>query len=69
MDPIMTIGVAGILTAADRFTASAERMVTGNGDLATELVEQVSAKQAFSASVAVVRTGDQMAKRLLDIKA
>ena len=68
MDPILSIGVAGILNAADRFTASAERTASGKGDLATEAVEQAQDKQAFSASLALVRAGDAMMKQLLDIK-
>lgn len=65
---IAQIGVAGIYTATDRFEQSAQRMVTGQGDLAKEMVEQVSAKTALDASIAVVKTADKMTKRLLDIK-
>ena len=43
-------------------------MVSGQGDLATETVAQLSDKADFSASLAVIRTGDQMMKQLLDIK-
>ena len=65
---VTSIGAVGMAAATDRFAASAERAVRGRGELGAEVVEQVSAEQAFGASAAVVRTGDEMFKRLLDIK-
>jgi flagellar hook protein FlgE len=62
------IGTAGVLAATNRLARSAARTADGSGDLAAEAVEQISAKTAFSASLAVVRTGDAMLKRLLDIR-
>lgn len=64
----ISIGAVGMSAAVARFDASARRTVGGRGDLATEIVEQVSATQALEASAAVVRSGDDMFKRLLDIK-
>jgi hypothetical protein len=64
----LRIGAAGAIAATDRFAASAERMVSGRGDLAEEVVEQVSAETDFRASLAVVKTADEMLERLLDIK-
>ena len=69
MDPILSIGAAGVLNASSRFAASAQRMVSGDSDIATEAVEQVADKAAFRASLAVIKTGDEMLKQLLDIKA
>ena len=68
MNPISSIGAAGLTAAMDRFSDSAKRTATGAGDLATEAVVQVSARQAVSANVAVIKAGDEMFKRLLDIK-
>jgi flagellar hook protein FlgE len=67
MDAI-NAALTGMQNATARFNASAQRMVGGQGDLVSEIVEQVSSEQAFKASLAVVRTGDEMMKRLLDIK-
>lgn len=67
MDAIDT-AAAGMTLAADRFAASAARTAKGRSDLAVEAVEQISSKEAFSASAAVVRTGDEMFRRLLDLK-
>lgn len=65
----LSIGAAGLASASARFAASAQRLVSGQGDLVAETAEQITDKEAFSASAAVVRTGDGMMKRLLDILA
>lgn len=62
------IGAGGMMAAADRLSASAARTADGSGDLAAEAVEQTLSKVAFDASAAVVRTGEDMTKRLLDLK-
>jgi flagellar hook protein FlgE len=36
-------------------------------DLGSEVVEQVEAKHAFSANIAVIRTADEMQQSLLDL--
>ncbi len=64
----LTIAAAGAISATNRFSASAQRVASGTGDMATEAVEQISDKETFSASVAVMRTSDEMFKQLLDIK-
>ena len=66
---LTNLGAAGLSAATERFTASARRTVGGQGDLAAEVVEQVSDKTALDASLAVVKTGDEMLKRLLDVLA
>ncbi|MND93953.1 hypothetical protein D3C80_861560 [compost metagenome] len=54
--------------AANRFEASARRTATGSLDnLAVEAVEQIRARQDFSANAAVARTADDMTGALLDI--
>jgi flagellar hook protein FlgE len=61
---------AGIYNAAARFEASARRTVDTTVDArAVEPVEQIAAKQAFSANTATIRTADQMIGTLLDMKA
>lgn len=57
----------GMMAAMRRFEASAQATVRG-GDYAREAVEQLSAKQAFKASVAVLRTADEMLGAVLDLK-
>lgn len=65
---VLSIGAAGLSAAGQRFAASAERTASGAGAPVSEAVEQVSAKAAFDASLAVVKAGDDLLKRLLDIK-
>ena len=63
-----SIAAAGMLGAQGRFEASARRTATGSlDDLAVEAVEQIRAKQDFSANAAAARTADEMTGTLLDI--
>jgi flagellar hook protein FlgE len=64
----LAIGASAALAATDRFAATAQRVAGGKADLPSEAVAQTSAKAAFSASLAVIKTSDAMTKRLLDIK-
>ena len=57
----------GMMAAMRRFETSAQATVAG-GDYAQEVVEQISAKQAFKASVQVFRIADEMLGELLDLK-
>lgn len=73
MDPIATAQY-GLLAASRRFETSASRVarmgVEGeNVDLASEVVEQISAKHQFSANLSVIRTAQDMTGELLDILA
>ncbi len=73
MNPIATAQY-GLFAATRRFEASAERTARmgdpGSGvDYGAEAVEQISAKQEFSANIAVIRTADEMQQSLLDILA
>lgn len=63
----LSIASAGLSAATNRFEASAQRTAGGAADLATEVVEQVSARQEFSANLAVMRTADRTSQQLLDI--
>ncbi|MDB5468574.1 MAG: protein of unknown function domain protein [Caulobacter sp.] len=64
---------AGLMAATQRLDASARRTASwgldSNVDLAKEVVEQVQAKTAFKANVAVIRTADEMTGVLLDMLA
>lgn len=67
MSPL-NIAAAGMQTAAARFEASARRTASGSLDnLAVEAVEQIGARNDFSANAAVARTADDMTGTLLDI--
>jgi len=73
MDPIATAQY-GLLAASRRFETSASRVarmdVPGESvDLASEVVEQISAKHQFSANLSVIRTAQDMTGELLDILA
>jgi hypothetical protein len=66
----LSIAAAGMSNALNRFETSARRTASGSLDtLPQDAVEQMEAKTAFSANVAVARTADEMIGALLDIKA
>ena len=71
MDPISTARY-GIMAAERRFADSASRVARMSADdsvdYGTEAVQQVTAKQAFTANVQVVKVADQMWQALLDIQ-
>jgi hypothetical protein len=71
MDPISTARY-GIMAAERRFSDSASRVARMAGDdsvdYGAEAVEQVTAKQAFTANVQVVKVADQMWQALLDLQ-
>ena len=69
----LAIAGAGMIAAANRLDASAERVATWNArdtdtDLAKETVEQISAKTAMQANAAVVKVADKMTGALIDLK-
>jgi flagellar hook protein FlgE len=71
MNPIATAQY-GLFAATRRFEASAQRTAQMGDpsidvDLGSEVVEQVEAKHAFSANLAVIRTADKMQQSLLDL--
>jgi hypothetical protein len=67
MDALST-ATGGLLSATRSFDAAATRTVQGTGDPVTDTVDQIQSKEAFQASLAVIKTSDQMFKSLLDIK-
>lgn len=61
---------SGIASASARFEASAARTARDPlSDLAGETVERLTAAIALKANVAVLKTADEMAGALLDIRA
>lgn len=54
---------------AATFERSAEEVLGSNTDLVSETVEQLGALQQFKASVALLKTDQEMTQSLLDIKA
>ena len=71
MDPIRT-ALGGLQAASARFEASAVRtaqmVADPTVDPASEVVEQISAKQQFSANLGVVKIANQMWSDLLEIQ-
>lgn len=62
----------GLMAAASRFDRSATNLVRDIGagnDILTDLVDEIESRNAFHASVNVVRAADDMMGRVLDIKA
>ena len=61
------IAAGGAMAALSPFDATARKVARGDGDYVREAVEQISDKQAFSASICVMKVSDAMTRRLLDI--
>lgn len=63
----LSIAAAGMMSAAERFDASARRTAAAPlADLAGETVERITAKHALKANALVIRTADEMIGTLLD---
>jgi len=68
MNDIRTSSVAALHASAERFEASAKRMLADrNADFAAELVNQKRAAIEFKANLAALKTAHKMTKQLLDI--
>jgi flagellar basal body rod protein FlgC len=71
MNPLVTARY-GMMAAENRLSASASRVANWNGsadfDDAHEAVEQIEARQQFSASAKVARFAEDMWQSLLDIQ-
>ena len=65
----LSIGAAGMVSAVQRFGASAAQTASGQGDLVQQVASRIEAKADFQASAAVVKTADKMVGSLLDILA
>jgi flagellar basal body rod protein FlgC len=72
MDPIATARY-GLLAASNRFETAATRIASAPSDnsvdLATQFVEVIQAKHAFSANLSVIRYAQDMWDSLLAIQA
>ena len=71
MDPIATARY-GLMAATNCFETAATRIVGAPGDpgidLATEFVEVIQARQAFSANLSVIRYAQDMWASLLAVQ-
>jgi flagellar basal body rod protein FlgC len=71
MDPL-NIARAGLMAASGRFEISAVRTARMGSDASVdypkEAVEQIEAKQQFSANLGVIRIADEMWRSLLKIQ-
>lgn len=75
----LSISASGMMAAADRLSASAQRVAASDAqvekaadskavDYVGERVAQIGAATDFKANAAVLKTADDMNKRLLDLK-
>ena len=75
----LSISASGMMAAADRLSASAQRVAASDAqveknaeakdvDYVGERVAQIGAATDFKANAAVLKTADEMSKRLLDLK-
>ncbi|WP_299642982.1 hypothetical protein [Devosia sp.] len=69
---VLAIASAGLNTAFGRFERSAERTAqlaspTSDVDYGSEIVEQIGARHAVAANIAVLKAADRMMGELLDI--
>ncbi|MBO9545745.1 flagellar basal body rod C-terminal domain-containing protein [Caulobacter sp.] len=75
----ISIAASGMMAAADRLHASAQRVAAsdaqaeraqtlGDVDYVNERVQQIGAATDFKANAAVIRTADEMAGALLNLK-
>ncbi len=63
----LSIAAAGMMSAAERFDASARRTAAAPLEtLAEETVERITAGHALKANAVVARTADEMIGALLD---
>ncbi|HSV01873.1 MAG TPA: flagellar basal body rod C-terminal domain-containing protein [Phenylobacterium sp.] len=71
MDPI-TVARYGMFAAEQRFAASAARTARmgedASVDPAQEMVEQIQAREQFTASLDVVKVADEMWRSLLEVQ-
>jgi len=66
------IALGGLQTAQDMLEKSAKRMANVGApvsDSARDIVEVISAKEAFQANARIIKVGDEMQEKLLDLLA
>ncbi len=65
-----SIAAAGMMSAQDRFEASARRTAARSlENLEQETVERIASRAAFEANAAVLKTAGEMLGTLVDLKA
>jgi flagellar hook protein FlgE len=68
MDPISTARY-GMMAATRQLQGAANRIAAGGDvDYGAEAVNQIEAKQAFTANVGVIKVADEMWQSLLDLQ-
>ncbi len=68
----ITTAMQGVTKSLARFDTAASRAASdagGGGDILSDFVKQMEARQALSANISVVKASDAMTGRLLNIKA
>ena len=68
----ISTAISGVMDATNRFDSAASRTVrdaSSGGDLVSDFVEQMEARQALSANISVIKASNAMTGQLLDIKA
>ncbi|ESQ87341.1 hypothetical protein ABAC460_20165 [Asticcacaulis sp. AC460] len=69
---LLATSISGVSAASARFDRASTNMVNNasrGNDILSDLVEQIDSRNAFQASINVVRAADDMMGRVLDIKA
>lgn len=69
---LLTSSIAGVSAASARFDRASTQVVNNasrGNDILSDLVDQIDSRNAFRASINVVRAADDMMGQVLDIKA
>ena len=66
---ITSIALSGLNSSQASFERAAARLSTGAGDLATDTVNLLQAKNDFAANISVVKAADEIAKHTIDLLA
>jgi len=69
---VLSTATSSVIAANNRFDKAASQTVvdaTQGKDILSDLVDQMNARTAFSASISVVKTADAMLGQTLDIRA
>jgi|GEM_PF-5360663 len=69
VEGIARSGLAGMNRAASDINAAAERISSGNSDLAQDIPQVIISSHYYSASAKLISVEDEMNKSILDILA
>ncbi len=68
---ILSVSTSGIYQASARFEKAASQTVSdasSGKDILSDLVDQMESRNAFQASISVIKAADNMVGRVLDMK-